>query len=426
MPPQPRPKFTTDDWTDDDEFSDMPSLELMSKTSPPAPSFSSSFSSSSAPIFKSADTKAKTRKGASPPSTASASTVYPDPSDETDSDSDVSPLTSSSPTTSTSASPSKTTKPAAVYESPFSTGQGESKLFDWDFGGNGNGSGKEKGKVEEAYEVLRWKKGWGDEGIGRRVEEIMATERSSFRSGKITSTRLGAVLLILCSRAPPQSLTSPGSSTSRTLPRLSRLLYLSEAQLYLAPLHLPLPPGASNPSDLDLQVDASALDQLESERQAHKTTNDWLTAALVAQDKATSQATALRDKAEKVQGEVRGFKAEVARLKSEKEEVKVRCREGWGEKERIEGELAKEREEARRFRREMSDAKDEVERLRRAARTTPLPTVSSIPSSISPDKKDFVIARLSKLVQELNRNLKDKNDEIVKLMLEMSEMAGGG
>ncbi|GAA6024042.1 hypothetical protein JCM10207_004500 [Rhodosporidiobolus poonsookiae] len=371
----------------DDDCDDMPPLESM----PPKP----------------ASTKA-----ALPPKPTPSKPAPPAAID--DSDDDMPPLTDST-------APAPPKKDVPVRAVSWAKGTLPSRLFAFDKLEKSGGGG-----VEGAYELLGWRKDSTDGEVIRKAEEIMATERSAANSNKSTSPRLAALLLILCSRAPPIASFSTSTSTAASIARLLRLLYLSEAQLHLSALHLPLPPDAVVPSDVDLRTDASAVDHLTAERTAHETTRSKLRAAQLAAEQATSGATAARSRAERVEAEAKSLRGEVSALRGERDELRAQAREGWEAKRRCEDEVGEARAEGRRWRREAEDAKDEADRLRRSgSRTSSVPTLStsSIPSSVSSDKKDFVIARLSKQVQQLNQQLKDKNEEIVKLMCDMSEMS---
>ncbi|GAA5915256.1 hypothetical protein JCM6882_003385 [Rhodosporidiobolus microsporus] len=367
-PPPKKPAYDNDSDSDD-----MPPLE-------PRPADVKANKANTSP------SKSKTKSGAS---------FSPSGLDD-DSDDDMPPLTEG---------PSKPAAMKEVKDVNFSKGKGESKLFDWE-----GFEDKEGGKAltKKAYEVLGWKTTWGDEEVVRKAEEIMNTERSSQRSGKSTSSRLGAVLVIICSRS--SSLNSfPASSTSRSLARVLRLLYLSEAQLHLATLRLPLPPGALNPSDIDLRVDASALEQLEAEKATHEASKKKLKDVQARVDQSTSAATVARGKAEKAEGEVKSLRGELDKLKAEKEELKTQAKDGWAEKSRVESEVEELKAEGKRLRREAQ-----------ASRPSPLPTPTASSSSVSGDRKDFVIQHLSKQVTNLNRQLKEKNDEILRLMTDMA------
>ncbi|GAA5948690.1 hypothetical protein JCM10213_004385 [Rhodosporidiobolus nylandii] len=382
----------------DSEFDDMPGLESMPSGKKPSTSTASS---------KTAASSNAKKKPASPPASS-----YPDADD---SDDDMPPLTQSGGGGSTG----KKEKDVEVKEPDFARGTVESKLFDWDFEEHGKG-------IEGAYKLLGWRKGMSDDEVVKKAEEIMGSERSSQRSGKSTSSRLGAVLLIVCSRASTFN-AFPAASTSHSIARVLRLLYLSEAQLHLAHIRLPLPPGAYNPSDIDLRVDAAALEQLEAEKAAHDATKKRLQNVQASQDKATSGATVARAKADKNEQEAKGLRAEVSKLKNEKEELKLQSREGWEAKKKLEDEAESAQLEVKRWKREAQDARDEVDRLRRnASRASAVPTISTIPSGIGADKKDFVISKLSQQVSQLNMQLKEKNEELVKLMYDMSDMASGG
>ncbi|GAA5948706.1 hypothetical protein JCM10213_004390 [Rhodosporidiobolus nylandii] len=351
-------------------------------------------SSSTASSKAAASSNAK-KKPASPPASS-----YPD-ADE--SDDDMPPHTQSG----WGGSAGKKEKDIEVKEPEFARGTVESKLFDWDFEDHGKG-------IEGAYKLLGWRKGMSDDEVVKKAEEIMGSERSSQRSGKSTSSRLGAVLLIVCSRASTFN-AFPAASTSHSIARVLRLLYLSEAQLHLAHIRLPLPPGAYNPSDIDLRVDAAALEQLEAEKAAHDATKKRLQNVQASQDKATSGATVARAKADKNEQEAKGLRAEVSKLKNEKEELKLQSREGWEAKKKLEDEAESAQLEVKRWKREAQ-----------ASRASSVPNISTIPSGIGADKKDFVISKLSQQVSQLNMQLKEKNEELVKLMYDMSDMASGG
>ncbi|BGO95210.1 hypothetical protein NBRC10512_000993 [Rhodotorula toruloides] len=305
--------------------------------------------------------------------------------------------------------------PPSLRNPDFSHGKTESRLFNFDaFEG-----------IEGAYKHLGMDPRLSDQAVRVQADKIMAGEvrlafgsfslsslihlfhrsqRASDRGGKDTSSRLAALLVIVCSRVPSlQAVQTP--STLNTLARTLRLLYLSEAQLHLTDIRLPLPPGAVVPSDVDIRCDDIALTQLSDERLAHDRTRDRLRQSQLQVEKATSATSAAKSKADKAEGEAKSLRKELGQVKSEMAEFKVEIKEGYAAKEKVE----KERDEL----------KDEVERLKKEVQASPAP---SLVSSISSDKKDFVIQRLSKQVQELTKQVKQKNDENLKLMLQLGGM----
>ena len=180
-------------------------------------------------------------------------------------------------------------------------------------------------------------------------------QRSAQRGHKDTSSRLGALLTILCSRTALHTIPS-APSTSHTLARLLRLLYLSEAQLHLTDLHLPLPADAVVPSDVDLRTEASALEFLNEERQAHDRTRERLRQAQVGLEKATSSGTAARTKADKSEAEAKSLRGEVSRLKGECEILKDQAREGFKAKDDVLRDVDRLKEDVERHRREAQGA----------------------------------------------------------------------
>ncbi|BGP35060.1 hypothetical protein JCM10296v2_006890 [Rhodotorula toruloides] len=285
--------------------------------------------------------------------------------------------------------------PAPALRNPdFSHGKTASRLFNFDaFEG-----------IEGAYKRLGMDPRLSDQAVRVQADKIMAGEGASDRGGKDTSSRLAALLVIVCSRVSSFQAVQT-HSTLNTLARTLRLLYLSEAQLHLTDIRLPLPPGAVVASDVDIRCDDIALTQLSGERLAHDRTRDRLRQSQLQVEKATSATSAAKSKADKAEGEAKSLRKELGQVKSEMAEFKVEIKEGYAAKEEVE----KERDEL----------KEEVERLKREAQASPAP---SLVSSISSDKKDFVIQRLSKQVQELTKQVKQKNDENLKLMLQLGGM----
>ncbi|GAA6044441.1 hypothetical protein JCM8097_006648 [Rhodosporidiobolus ruineniae] len=429
-PPDPMPpkktksKGATTAYDMDDSDGEMPPLEPLpskpSTTPKPVPS-----TSTSSPSKK--------------PAAASKPTGSLD--DGMDSDDSMPPLTS---VDGANAAP-----PPPLREPAFGRGKTESKLFDFegfepvedDEERRKEKKGQEKG-VRAAYRLLGWKESMGDKEVVKKAEEIMAGEvcrtlplsslygadprslaqRSSDRSGKSTSPRLGAVLTIVASRTSLHNFNALGKSDERSLYRVLRTLYLSEAQLHLTSVRLPLPDQAVVPSDVDLRLDSAALEFLEHERTQHDATRQKLSEVRLAAEKATSSAAAARTKADKVEAEAKSLRGAVQVLKTEKDDLKEQAKDGWEAKRRVEEEVEDLKADKRRWMREAQDAKDEADRLRRTARSSPSPTVASIPSSVSGDKKDFVILMLRKQVEKLNAQLHDKQNEILKLMTDMSLM----
>ncbi|BGP51356.1 hypothetical protein JCM10450v2_007294 [Rhodotorula kratochvilovae] len=306
--------------------------------------------------------------------------------DADDSDGDMPPLTDQAGD-----------KPAGGAEAPkpravtFGHGATKSKLFDFE--------PWEKDGVEGAYKHLGLDPSLSDAALQSEATKLMSSERSAERGHKDTSSRLGALLTILCSRTSLHTIPQ-APSTTHSLARALRLLYLSEAQLHLTDVRLPLPADAVVPSDVDLRTESSAYEHLPDERTAHDRTRERLRAAQIALEKSTSAATAAKSKAERCEGEAKSLRGEVSRLKSEGDLLKAQAKEGYAAKDAVE--------------REVDRLKEEVERYRREAQAPP-------PGS---DKKDFVVQRLSKQVVELTRQLKAKNDENLKLMLELATVGG--
>ncbi|GAA5900814.1 hypothetical protein JCM8208_004618 [Rhodotorula glutinis] len=273
----------------------------------------------------------------------------------------------------------------------FAKGTTKSKLFDFEpFEVDG---------VEEAYKHLGLDPKLTDSALQSEATKIMSSETSAQRGHKDTSSRLGALLTILCSRTDLKTVPE-APSTSHSLARSLRLLYLSEAQLHLTNLHLPLPADAVVPSDVDLRTDDMAYDFLADEKKAHERTRERLKQAQLGLDKATSAGTAARTKADKCEAEAKSLRGEVSRLKSEGDILKDQAREGFRAKDEV--------------LREVDRLKEDVERYKREAQ-------AAAPGS---DKKDFVVQRLSKQVIELNKQLRVKQDENLKLTLELATRGG--
>ncbi|GAA5839257.1 hypothetical protein JCM9279_002643 [Rhodotorula babjevae] len=273
----------------------------------------------------------------------------------------------------------------------FGKGTTKSKLFDFEpFEADG---------VEAAYKHLGLDPKLTDSALQSEATKIMSSETSAQRGHKDTSSRLGALLTILCSRTDLKTIPE-APSTSHSLARSLRLLYLSEAQLHLTALHLPLPADAVVPSDVDLRTDAMAYDFLTDERKAHERTRERLKQAQVGLEKATTSGTAARTKADKCEAEAKSLRGEVSRLKGEGDILKDQAREGFRAKDEV--------------LREVDRLKEDVERHKREAQ-------AAAPGS---DKKDFVVQRLSKQVVELNKQLRAKQDENLKLVLELATRGG--
>ncbi|GAA6053258.1 hypothetical protein JCM3770_002682 [Rhodotorula araucariae] len=314
----------------------------------------------------------------------------------------------------------------------FSQGTTQSKLFDF--------APFEKDGVEGAFKHLGLDPGLSDSALQSEAAKLMSSEvRSISRvSGaerlpdapqgcpdlpyqrpagaqqrghtKDTPARLGALLTILCSRTSLHSIPQ-APSTTYSLERALRLMYLSEAQLHLTDVRLPLPADAVVASDVDLRTDTSAYEYLTDERAAHDRTRERLRGAQIALEKSTSAGAAARSKAERSEGEAKSLRGEVSRLKSEGEFLKAQAKEGYAAKDAVEREVDRLKEDVDRYRREAQDARDTL------ARSPPPPTPGA-------DKKDFVVQRLSKQVVELTKQLKAKNDENLKLMLELATAGG--
>ncbi|BGP43153.1 hypothetical protein JCM10449v2_007177 [Rhodotorula kratochvilovae] len=371
---------------DDDSDDDMPPLQPLD----PA---------------KAAEDEKKKKEEESKKAAMSKSDVERAGKDADDSDGDMPPLTDQAGDKPVGGA--EAPKPRAVT---FGNGATKSKLFDFE--------PWEKDGVEGAYKHLGLDPGLSDAALQSEATKLMSSEgcpdlplqRSAERGHKDTSSRLGALLTILCSRTSLHTIPQ-APSTTHSLARALRLLYLSEAQLHLTDVRLPLPADAVVPSDVDLRTESSAYEHLTDERTAHDRTRERLRAAQIALEKSTSAATAAKSKAERCEGEAKSLRGEVSRLKSEGDLLKAQAKEGYAAKDAVEREVDRLKEEVERYRREAQDARDAL------SRSPPPPPPGS-------DKKDFVVQRLSKQVVELTRQLKAKNDENLKLMLELATVGG--
>ena len=187
------------------------------------------------------------------------------------------------------------------------------------------------------------------------LAHVPRSQTSAQRGHKDTSSRLGALLTILCSRTDLKTIPD-APSTSHSLARSLRLLYLSEAQLHLTNLHLPLPADAVVPSDVDLRTDAMAYDFLADERKAHDRTRERLKQAQVGLEKATTSGTAARTKADKCEAEAKSLRGEVSRLKGEGDILKDQAREGFRAKDEVLREVDRLKEDVERYKREAQGA----------------------------------------------------------------------
>ncbi|GAA6001635.1 uncharacterized protein JCM10292_004969 [Rhodotorula paludigena] len=233
--------------------------------------------------------------------------------------------------------------------------------------------------IDAAYKHLDLDPCMTDESLRIEADKLMGSETSAQRGHLETSSRLGALLTILCSRTKLHSIPS-APSTTHTLQRQLRLLYLSEAQLHMTNVRLPLPEDAVVPSDVELRTDSMAQEHLMDERQAHERT---------------------RERVKQAEGEAKSLRGEVSKLRGEKDELKLQVKEGYAAKHVTEKEVEK--------------LKDEVERYKREAQV----------STAGPDKKDFVIQRLGKQVQDLTKQLRVKTDENLKLVLDLATAGVG-
>ncbi|GJN93748.1 hypothetical protein Rhopal_006805-T1 [Rhodotorula paludigena] len=273
----------------------------------------------------------------------------------------------------------------------FSKGSQPSKLFNF---------APINDSIDAAYKHLDLDPCMTDDSLRIEADKLMGSETSAQRGHSDTSSRLGALLTILCSRTKLHSIPS-APSTTHTLQRQLRLLYLSEAQLHMTNVRLPLPEDAVVPSDVELRTDSMAQELLMDERQAHDRTRERVKQAQIALEKATTAQVAARNRAEKSEGEAKSLRGEVSKLRGEKDELKLQAKEGYAAKHEAEKEVEK--------------LRDEMERYKREAQV----------STAGPDKKDFVIQRLGKQVQDLTKQLRVKTDENLKLMLDLATAGVG-
>lgn len=192
-----------------------------------------------------------------------------------------------------------------------------------------------------------------------------------------TSSRLGALLTILCSRTKLHSIPS-APSTTRTLQRQLRLLYLSEAQLHMTNVRLPLPEDAVVPSDVELRTDSMAQEHLMDERQAHERTRERVKQAQIALEKATTAQVAARNRAEKSEGEAKSLRGEVSKLRGEKDELKLQVKEVYAAKHETEKEVEKLKDEVERYKREAQGARGIFTSCRLASQVPPARLLTAV------------------------------------------------
>ncbi|GAA6018680.1 hypothetical protein JCM11491_001258 [Sporobolomyces phaffii] len=205
----------------------------------------------------------------------------------------------------------------------------------------------------------------------RKLDE--AVDRSSNEAGK---QDVGSILTVACSKA---------DSANPIFKHLALRAYTLEANALLSRIHLPIPRGVKSGSPLLPETSAPLTDRDE--------------VRLVRADNETK----------KLRGENDELRASLSILKADVKEGFSARDEKEAEKQELQRQLAELELETKA---EIDGLKEENGKLRATSSAMPRPA----------DKTEFVIQALSKRVKELGQQLKEKNEQLAELMIEMNKV----